>query len=120
MIAGFSIRTKAYILTGLFIVLLVIALVVLYNQNNNIKNEIKINESEKVLEDIKTNVNAKKDSLEQSVMIHDSIIQSKVAEINKIVNSTKKPKRIVYEQIKIKDTNYIVMRKVLDTVQPNK
>ena len=111
-------KIKDYILIGLVVLIIVIVIVMSINGFNETRRAIKIERTENELVDTKIQVEQDKKALEDNVKAHDTFVQVTVEEIKNITKI--KPKRIKYEKIKVGDTTYDAMRKLLDTVQPNK
>jgi hypothetical protein len=110
-------KIKDYILIGLIVSIVIIVIVMSINNFNDVRRQIKIEKTKNELVDTKIQVEQDKKALEDNVRAHDSFTQATVEEIKSITNI--KPKKIKYEKIKVRDTSYDAMRKVLDTAQPN-
>jgi cytochrome c biogenesis factor len=110
-------KIKDYILIGLIVLIIIIVIVMSINGFNETRRAIKIEKAKNELVDTKIQVEQDKKALEDNVKAHDSFIQTTVKEIKNITKI--KPKRIKYEKIKVRDTSYDAMRRVLDTAQPN-
>jgi H+/gluconate symporter-like permease len=110
-------KVKDYILIGLIVSIVIIVIVMSINNFNDVRRQIKIEKTKNELVDTKIQVEQDKKALEDNVKAHDSFIQTTVKEIKNITKI--KPKRIKYEKIKVRDTSYDAMRRVLDTAQPN-
>ena len=110
-------KVKDYILIGLIVSIVIIVIVMSINNFNDVRRQIKIEKTKNELVDTQIQVEQDKKALEDNVKAHDSFIQTTVKEIKNITKI--KPKRIKYEKIKVRDTSYDAMRRVLDTAQPN-
>lgn len=110
-------KVKEYILIGLIALIIIIVIVMSINNFNEVRRAVKIEKTKNELVDTKIEVEQDKKALEDNVKEHDSFVQSTVKEIKNITKI--KPKRIKYEKIKVRDTSYDAMRRVLDTAQPN-
>jgi hypothetical protein len=110
-------KIKDYILIGLIALIIIIIIVMSINNFNDSRIAVKIEKAKNELVDTKIQVGQDKKALEDNVKEHDSFVQSTVKEIKNITKI--KPKRIKYEKIKVRDTSYDAMRRVLDTAQPN-
>jgi hypothetical protein len=110
-------KIKDYILIGLIVSIVLIVIVMSINNFSDVRRQMEIERTKNELVETKLQVENYKKALEDNVRTHDSFIQAKVEDIKTITKI--KPKRIKYEKIKVADTTYIAMRKLLDTVQPN-
>jgi uncharacterized membrane-anchored protein YhcB (DUF1043 family) len=110
-------KIKDYILIGLIVLIIIIVIVMSINSFSKARRAVKIERTKNELVDTKIEVEQNKEALVDHVKAHDSSTQEKVKEIKRLTKF--KPKRIKYETIKVRDTSYDVMRRVLDTVQPN-
>lgn len=111
-------KIKDYILIGLIVLVIIIVIVMSINNFNEVRRQVEIEKTKNVLVDTKIEVEQDKKALEDNVKDHDSFVQTTVKEIKNITKI--KPKKINYGKIKVRDTNYDAMRRVLDTAQPNK
>lgn len=110
-------KVKDYILIGLIALIIIIVIVMSINNSNEVRRQVEIEKTKNELVDTKIEVEQDKKALEDNVKEHDSFVQATVKEIKNITKI--KPKRIKYEKIKVRDTSYDAMRRVLDTAQPN-
>ena len=110
-------KVKDYILIGLIVSIIIIVIVMSINNFNEVRRQVEIEKTKNELVDTKIEVEQDKKALEDNVKEHDSFVQATVKEIKNIAKI--KPKRIKYEKIKVRDTSYDAMRRVLDTAQPN-
>jgi hypothetical protein len=110
-------KIKDYILIGLIVSIIIIVIVMSINNFNDVRRQIEIEKTKNELVDTKIQVELDKKALEDNVKTHDSFVQATVEEIKNITKI--KPKRINYGKIKVRDTSYDAMRRVLDTAQPN-
>jgi predicted Holliday junction resolvase-like endonuclease len=110
-------KIKDYIIVGLIVSIIVLVIIMSINNFNNVKRQIEIEETKSELAETKLQIENYKKALEDNIKAYDSFTQATVEDIKKITNI--KPKRIKYEKIKVRDTSYDAMRRVLDTAQPN-
>jgi polyhydroxyalkanoate synthesis regulator phasin len=113
------IKTKAIIGTAILIVLLVVALILAIRNNQDIKNEIKIEKITKEKEATEKEVKNKVVELKNDVVKHGEFVNETSKSIINIIDKKPKIKKMNYESTKIKDVSYDFMRMHLDTVQPN-